>query len=128
MTTNTATTTTPQVTWFEVHTPNPSEATEFYGGLFGWTFTDEAGGAYFDIHQTDDQAIGGGVANTGGQWPAHVIPCVQVPDVAAVCTRAADLGGKVLTEPNETPTGVRFAYLADRDGSAFGVWCPPAEA
>jgi len=123
-----ATTPVPQVTWFEVHTPNPTDATEFYGGLFGWTFTDEAGGTYYDIRQVDGQAIGGGVANTGGEWPAQVIPCVQVSDVAGTCGRAGDLGGKVLAGPNQTPNGITFAYLADRDGSAFGVWCPPAQA
>jgi predicted enzyme related to lactoylglutathione lyase len=26
----------------------------------------------------------------------------------------------------ETPNGLRFAYLADPDGSTFGVWTPPA--
>src|SRR5687768_5490462 len=31
--------TSPQVTWFEVHTANAAETTEFYAGLFGWTFT-----------------------------------------------------------------------------------------
>src|SRR5688572_15230231 len=115
----------PQVTWFEVHSAKPGEASEFYGGLFGWTFTDLGDGSYFDIGQGADARIGGGLANTGGEWPSHVIPCVQVADVAATCERATELGGAVLAGPNQTPSGITFAYVADREGSPFGVWCPP---
>jgi uncharacterized protein len=116
----------PEVTWFEVHTADPAEATAFYGGLFGWAFGDLGDGSYHDIRQGDGQRIGGGIAATGGEWPSCVIPCVQVHDVAATCERATGLGGKVLAGPNATPTGIAFAYLADREGSAFGVWSPPA--
>jgi predicted enzyme related to lactoylglutathione lyase len=114
----------PQVTWFEVHTAEQSGAVEFYRGLFGWTFT-PMGDDYQDIKQGDGQLIGGGLADTGGQWPSTVIPCVQVHDVAATVDKAGELGGKVLAGPNETPTGITFAYLADREGSAFGIWSPP---
>jgi hypothetical protein len=115
----------PQVTWFEVHTAEQSEAVEFYGGLFGWTFT-PMGDAYQGIDQGEGQLIGGGLADTGGQYPSTVIPCVQVHDVAATVEKAGELGGKVLAVPNETPGGITFAYLADREGSAFGIWSPPS--
>ena len=37
------TTTTNPVTWFEIATADPGEATTFYGELFGWSFSaDEA--------------------------------------------------------------------------------------
>jgi predicted enzyme related to lactoylglutathione lyase len=26
---------------------------------------------------------------------------------------------------DSTPIGLRFAYVADPDGSVFGLWCPP---
>lgn len=117
----------PQVTWFEVHTADPSGATAFYGELFGWTFEPLGAGyhGYQLISQGEGAAIGGGVADTGGQGPATVIPCVQVPDVAATAARAVELGGTVVVEPDKTPAGLTFAYVADRDGSVFGVWCPP---
>jgi uncharacterized protein len=115
----------PQVTWFEIHTAQASEAVEFYSGLFGWTFT-LMGEGYQDIKQGDGQLIGGGLAETGGQWPSTVIPCIQVHDVAATVEQATKLGGTLLAGPNETPTGVAFAYLADREGSAFGIWRPPS--
>jgi hypothetical protein len=114
----------PQVTWFEVHSAEPSGAVEFYRGLFGWTFTPMDDG-YQGIGQGEGQLIGGGLAGTGGNMPSTVIPCIQVHDVAATAEKAGELGGKILAGPTDTPVGISFAYLADREGSAFGIWSPP---
>ncbi len=117
----------PQVTWFEIHTADPSAAREFYCGLFGWSFAEMADG-YHGIEQGAGQVIGGGISDTRGEWPSCVIPLVQVTDVAAIAAKVTGLGGSVLAEPQTMPNGLTFAYLADRDASAFGVWCPPSGA
>jgi predicted enzyme related to lactoylglutathione lyase len=53
---------------------------------------------------------------------------VQVPDVAAACVRVVELGGTVVMPKQSTPFGLDFAYVADPDGSTFGVWTPPPAA
>jgi predicted enzyme related to lactoylglutathione lyase len=50
---------------------------------------------------------------------------VQVDDVPAACDTVAEAGGSVVVEPQEMPNGLAFAYVADPDGSVFGLWKPP---
>jgi predicted enzyme related to lactoylglutathione lyase len=113
------------VTWFEVLTPDPKRAKAFYGSMFGWTFTDDESG-YILIGQGDAAAIGGGMAQTPPQNQPRAVFNVQVADVEATCARAAQVGGTVVMPPQTAPTGLRFAYIADPDGSTLGVWTPPA--
>ena len=119
----TTTTTTNAVTWFEVLATDPAKARKFYGSLFGWKFDDDNG--YSLVNQGDGAAIGGGItAVRDGMRPsAHFF--VQVDDVPATVERAAKLGATVVVEPQTMPTGLVLAYLADADGSTFGVWKPP---
>jgi predicted enzyme related to lactoylglutathione lyase len=49
---------------------------------------------------------------------------VQVDDVAATCDTVEQAGGSVVIAMQTTPTGLDFAYVADPDGSVFGVWKP----
>jgi predicted enzyme related to lactoylglutathione lyase len=113
------------VSWFEVHAPDAAKAQAFYGELFGWSFS-----AYDDqyafIGLGDDAPIGGGLGGLIPGVPPTTIVCVQVPDVAASCGRVVELGGRVIAEPQKTPDGLVFAYVADPDGSVLGVWTPPA--
>jgi predicted enzyme related to lactoylglutathione lyase len=113
------------VSWFEVHTNDVSRAQRFYGAVFGWTFDDSVPG-YSMIGLGDDAPIGGGIAHGDGTRPTDAVFNVQVPDVDAACAAVADSGGSVVVPPAATPTGLRFAYIADPDGSVFGLWCPPA--
>ena len=72
--------------------------------------------------------IGGGITSRGPDHPAMAVFNVQVPDVDAACTRVAELGGTVVVARQTTPDGLAFAYVADPDGSTFGVWTPPSAA
>jgi predicted enzyme related to lactoylglutathione lyase len=74
----------------------------------------------------ENAPIGGGITSRGGDQPPMVVFNVEVGDVAAACRRVEELGGTVAMPLQETPNGLRFAYLADPDGSTFGVWTPPA--
>jgi uncharacterized protein len=46
-----------------------------------------------------------------------------VDDPQAYLKRAEALGGKTLVPPVEIPTGT-FAWFADPDGNAIGLWKP----
>ena len=112
------------VTWFEVHTADPSRARTFYGDVFGWTF-DEVMPGYSMIAAGDGAPIGGGIADNKGEYPNDAVFCVEVADVGAALAAAKDCGGSVVSEPQTTPVGLVFAYLANPDGSVFGVFTPP---
>ncbi|MFA5885073.1 MAG: VOC family protein [Acidimicrobiia bacterium] len=115
------------VTWFEIHSPDPTAAKAFYGGAFGWTFDDEVPG-YSMIAAGTSAPIGGGIASRGPDQPARAVFNVQVPDVETACARVAELGGSVVMAKQSTPDGLEFAYVADPDGATFGLWTPPPAA
>jgi predicted enzyme related to lactoylglutathione lyase len=48
--------------WVDLTTPQPEHAREFYGGLFGWTFSDvdpAASAGSYALAQLDGGAVGG---------------------------------------------------------------------
>jgi predicted enzyme related to lactoylglutathione lyase len=122
------TNTTNPVTWFEIATANPAQATAFYGQLFGWSFSaDENGPEYQMISTGSPDGIQGGLAATNGDRPSYAVVFVQVADVAATCARAEALGGKVLVPATEVPDGdIVFAQVLDTDGNQIGIWRPSA--
>jgi predicted enzyme related to lactoylglutathione lyase len=113
------------VAWFQIGTEDPTAAKEFYGGLFGWSF-----GAYPSldgyemISYADPGRPAGGIMRTAGGAENHATFLVLVEDVAAICARTEQLGGKVLTQPVTTSDGLVFADLLDRSGNRFGVFTP----
>jgi uncharacterized protein len=119
--------TTGSIGWVQVGTDDPESAKSFYGGLFGWTFAPDpnGGGAYDLITFPGAAGPGGGIMHTGGTSPNHAIFYVVVPDVAATVAEAERVGGKVLTPPQTTPTGLVFAELLDPSGNHFAVYTPP---
>ncbi len=113
------------VSWFEIHTNDADRAQRFYGAVFGWTFDDSLPG-YSMISLGEGAPIGGGIAHGDGSRPTDAVFNVQVPDVDAACAAVAAAGGSVVVPADDTPIGLRFAYVADPDGSVFGLWRPPA--
>lgn len=122
---STETTTRNPVTWFEIHTADPERARRFYGDAFGWTFQSDMPG-YDMIGMGESAPIGGGIAAAQPGAPTMTVFNVQVDDVARACDAVEQAGGTVAVPPQSTPAGLQFAYVADPDGSVFGVWTPPA--
>ncbi|QIS11080.1 VOC family protein [Nocardia arthritidis] len=116
------------VTWFQIGSADPDAAQRFYGDLFGWTATADPGSGpdYRTVKYPGSAAPSGGItALEEGDTP-HATFGVMVRDVAAVCARTAELGGKALSEPRTTQNGLIFADLLDPDGNRFLVFTPPA--
>ncbi|SDT65363.1 VOC family protein [Actinoplanes derwentensis] len=110
--------------WFQIGTDQPQEAERFYGGLFGWTFS-EAAPNYRFVSTPDPDGPQGGIADTSGGGPNHAVFSVLVADVDATCAAAEAAGGKVLV--NRTAgEGTRIAHLLDPAGNQFQIYQPPA--
>ncbi|HEY2156688.1 MAG TPA: VOC family protein [Isosphaeraceae bacterium] len=107
------------VVHFEIGCRDKAKTAQFFTDLFGWS-TQDAGPATMI-----DTGAGGGI--TGhitalGHEPHHYVTVyVDVDDVAAYLAKAESLGGKTLVPPVEIPTGT-FAWFADPDGNAIGLW------
>jgi predicted enzyme related to lactoylglutathione lyase len=126
MTENTAIPAPNTVAWFQIGTDQPASAREFYGGLFGWNVVQDPDSEGYDlISYAGSRQPAGGIAQTAGGTENHATFFVLVEDVAAVCARTEQLGGKVLNPPVKTPNGLIFAHLLDPSGNRFGVFTPP---
>jgi predicted enzyme related to lactoylglutathione lyase len=111
--------------WFEVGTDDPAGARDFYGGLFGWSFTAE--GPYSIVTTGPGHPLQGGIQDTRADLPAgtpgtYAVFCVQVDDVAAACRRAEELGGKVTVGATQGPAGPEYALVADPAGNQVGIF------
>jgi predicted enzyme related to lactoylglutathione lyase len=116
------------VAWFQIGTDEPEAAKEFYGGLFGWTFAPEPTAEGYDlVTYAGAEESSGGIIRTAGGAENHAKFLVLVEDVAAVCARTEQLGGKILNPPAKTSGGLAFADLLDRSGNRFGVFALPAD-
>lgn len=113
-----------RIDYFEIGTPEPGKAREFYGGLFGWEIGPPSGPAQYAM-------VDGG---NGGLWDtaqlgaeSWAIFYVHVPDVGAAIAKAEELGASVAI-PLTNNGQIEFAHLVDPLGNRFGVWRPKDSA
>lgn len=122
------------VVHFEIIGADPKKLREYYGELFGWTFTDNAPVApiseagqysFIDTMQTPDRVgIPGGVGGGNG-YPPRSLFYVGVPDVETALQNAERLGGTRLLGPAANPNGkVVVGQFADLEGNIIGVAGP----
>jgi len=108
--------------WVDVGIPDMDAAMAFYGGLFGWTFTEasEEGGGYRNALIGDKRIAGFGPQMNPGQpsWATY-IATADADDTAAKVVAA---GGQVIVPPMDVLDVGRMAVFADDVGTVFSVW------
>jgi uncharacterized protein len=109
-----------RIDYFEIGTPTPQRARDFYGGLFGWEIGPPSEPAQYAM-------VDGG---NGGLWDTTAIGAeswaifyVHVADVRAALAKAEELGATVVI-PLTDNGQVEFAHLVDPLGNRFGIWRP----
>ena len=110
-----------QLGYFTIDTQDIDKARAFYGALFGWRF-DEAQSHTAYAHVADSEPPFGFTKVERARDFPHLY--FRVDDVAAVCARATDLGGKAAV-PSESASGLS-AVVCDDQGVSFSVWQPAA--
>jgi predicted enzyme related to lactoylglutathione lyase len=112
--------------WIDTDQPDVDTARRFYGGLFGWTFSDaipaDAPGTYLiaSLGGRDVAAIGPSDGGAPAEWSTYI--AVDDSDSVAASVRAA--GGTVIMEPVDAGPGGRLAGCADPQGARFRLWQP----
>ncbi len=118
-------------------TPDLAASERFYGGLLGWTFTEQqAGNASYAQAAVDGVPVAGLVQRllrSGEARQPAWLSLIAVSDVDAARRTALQRGARVLSEPHDWPGMGRVAVLADPQGAVFGVLAsgsgdPPDEA
>jgi uncharacterized protein len=110
--------------WFELYTPNPDGAWNFYQSLFGWEKTSAMDMGEMGVYQMFGR--GGGIPNGGIMKPPPGAPAAWMPyalvkDAKAAAAAAAANGGKIINGPMEVPGGDWIAQGIDPQGAMFAV-------
>lgn len=126
------------VNFNDLYTDDVEAAKAFYGAVFGWETIDVGSPmwtlpGYGDHLEELTPGLREGMKQMGapagfedvvarvlprGGAPAHWGVTFAVDDADAIAARARELGGSVLSEPQDAPW-VRFAVLADPAGASF---------
>jgi len=115
------------VTWNEFMTRDYAGAKDFYGQVFGYTYTDMSGDGFeYSMIEVDGNTVGG-IGGLPAEVPEHVPPhwrvYFAVDDCDAAVAQVTSLGGSVLTPPQDMPYG-RHADVADPQGAMFALIKP----
>ena len=112
------------LSWNELMTRNPAQASEFYGKLAGWESVPMPMGAIeYTILKKDGKDAGGMMPMSGPQFegiPPHWLVYFAVADCDASAAQAQASGGKVCVPPTDIPVG-KFSVLNDPQGAAFSI-------
>ncbi|PZS19246.1 MAG: glyoxalase [Pseudonocardiales bacterium] len=115
------------LTWNELMTRDYAAAKDFYGAVFGYTYT-EIGGEGFDYSTIElgGNTVGGlGVlaAQVPAQVPPHWRVYFAVDDADATVAAVTGSGGSVPRPAQDMPFG-RHADVADPQGAMFSIIKP----
>ncbi|WP_028281214.1 VOC family protein [Arthrobacter sp. H5] len=111
--------------WHELMTRDFAASLNFYRQVFGWETETQSNTDEFrytnQVHGGQPQA---GVMDASGFLPegvpSHWSVYFGVEDTEAATARVGELGGTVLSEPEDSPYG-RMAAVADPTGAAFKI-------
>ncbi len=106
------------VMWFEVLGRDGGKLCEFYGNLFGWTFTGDQ--SAYGMVSDPKRGIPGGIGKSYPGTREWVTFYVETADVTASLAEAQRLGGKVVLPRTALP-GVTIGVFEDPEGHAIGL-------
>lgn len=108
--------------WVDIGVPDMDAAVAFYGGLFGWTFTEgaEETGGYRQALIGDKRVAGFGPKMDPG--PPYWATYIATDDADATAEKVVAAGGQVLVPPMDVMEFGRMAVFTDDVGTVFSVW------
>lgn len=110
--------------WVDLASPDPAQAVDFYGGLFGWTAQvapePEAGG--YTTFFKDGQAVAAVGPLQSEQQPPAWTTYFATDDVERTAAGVPAAGGTVLVEPMDVLGYGRMAVFHDPAGTVAAVW------
>ena len=110
--------------WAELHARGIDKARPFYQKLFGWgtkmSPMGEGQPDYTEFQVKGNSVAGGMESMQPPPVPSFWLVYFGSADVDATARKAAELGGKVMAEPQDFPGG-RFAVVTDPQGGSFGI-------
>ncbi len=106
-----------RIDYIEFNVADIARSKNFYGTVFGWTFTDH-GPNYCEF---SDGRMKGGFNAGGTVTPGGPLMVLYGSDLADVMERIDAAGGGIVIPLFEFPGGRRF-HFTDPDGYELAVW------
>jgi predicted enzyme related to lactoylglutathione lyase len=105
------------LTWNQLHTRDQDGAAAFYGAVFDWTL----GQGVFNLGERPIGGIMDVPPGTPDDVPAFWMTIFSVADCDESVSKATELGGAVVSPPEDLEGIGRFALLTDPQGVYFGI-------
>lgn len=116
--------------WMGLNTRAPETVDRFYERVFGWqgvTDSPMASPTFLPLRVAgQEREIGCRLVigeSTPAELPAHFTIFFLAEEMEPAVRATTRMGGKVLSEPQDTPGGP-FAVVADNQGASFGLMAP----
>ncbi|MCB1391385.1 MAG: VOC family protein [Rhodobacteraceae bacterium] len=111
--------------WYELTTPDPDRAGEFYGAVIGWSVA-KAPMEGFDYYIASEGGTmcAGMMAPQEDGMPSFWCTYFAVTDCDATAAAVVADGGTQMVPPSDIPGTGRFALLTDPQGAVFGILQP----
>ena len=110
--------------WFELMTTDVDASKSFYSKLLNWSMEDmPMENMTYSVVKVDGNDAGGimPMPPDAGEMPPAWGLYITVDDVDATATKAKEMGGKVLVEPQDIPQVGRFCVIQDPQGAWFSA-------
>jgi predicted enzyme related to lactoylglutathione lyase len=110
--------------WIDLGAPDPQQAADFYGELFGWEAPEgpeESGG--YRVAMVGDAAVAG-IGPQQAPGPPYWTTYVNVTSADETAERVTAEGGQVLVPAMDVLDAGRMAVFMDPAGAVFSVWQP----
>jgi predicted enzyme related to lactoylglutathione lyase len=106
------------IDYIELSVNDVASAKRFYGGAFGWEFTDY-GPDYAGIKGSSREV--GGLRKEPGVHGKTPLVILYSRDLDATLAKVREMGATIRKEPFSFPGGRRF-HFADPSGNELAVW------
>ncbi|MFT5285415.1 MAG: putative enzyme related to lactoylglutathione lyase [Planctomycetota bacterium] len=110
--------------WNELMTRDAAKASEFYGKLTGWQFTQMPMDDFdYTMASSGETPAAGFMPMSGPDFegvPPHWLVYIAVADCDEIANKISQTGGKLMVPPTDTPVA-RFSIAADPQGAVFAV-------
>jgi predicted enzyme related to lactoylglutathione lyase len=114
--------------WVDLQTTDQNAAKQFYGELFGWSYSDQPvddAGTVYSMATLRGHDVGA-ISPLGDQAaqgvPPHWNSYVSVDDLDATVAKVAPAGGTVIAPPFDIFDAGRMAVIQDPTGAIFELW------
>jgi predicted enzyme related to lactoylglutathione lyase len=116
-----------RVVHFDILADEPEKLIDFYGKVFGWTFTKWEGPMdYWMISTGEGEGIDGGLSRKSPQ--SNNANTIGIEDLDATIEKVQESGGTIIAPKMAIPGVGWFALFKDTEDNMFGLMQEDPEA